>query len=149
MYKILIFIFLANILLTGCSQESNENSVQYKYLTAEDSIKAIPAQLQLIAYNNRNIYEFEKYFSEDIKLIRLPSGEEFVSSKEEFIKIYSELFASKPLLNCQVINRIVCGNYVFDEELVTGLVEGKEVHATAIYEIFDGLIHRVWFVRKD
>lgn len=136
------------ILLAGCNDNRQIKRSEVAYLSIKDSIKAIPAEMQLVAYNNRDIESFKNYFSDDIQLIRLETGEVFVDSKQKFIETYTGLFESRPNLHCRLIKRIVCGNYVFDEEIVSGLSQdGEDVHATAIYEIKDGLIVRAWFVK--
>jgi hypothetical protein len=49
-------------------------------------------------------------------------------------------------LHCEVINRITCGDFVIDEELVKGLKDNETVHATAIYEIQNSKIIKAWFI---
>ncbi len=107
-----------------------------------------PVLKQLEAYNNRDIDEFAKWFDEDVELIQLKSNETFCSGRQQLIQIYGDMFEKSPELNCEIVNRIVCGNIVIDEEEVTGIRGGEFVHATAIYEIKDGLIRRAWFVRE-
>jgi hypothetical protein len=62
---------------------------------------------------------------------------------------YELLFAENPALHAQVPRRIIVGNHVIDEEVVTGLPGGNTIRATAIYEVLDGLISRVWFIGGD
>jgi len=56
------------------------------------------------------------------------------------------MFSKLPDLHAHVPRRTVMGNYVIDEEIVTGLRDGRTLKATAIYEVGDGLISRVWFI---
>jgi hypothetical protein len=42
--------------------------------------------------------------------------------------------------------RIVQGSYVIDKEFVTGREGQKDFEATAIYEVKNGLIVKVWFL---
>ena len=49
-----------------------------------------------------------------------------------------------PKLHCNLLNRIVQGNMVIDQEEVFGFGE-KPVYATAIYIIEEGKIKKVYF----
>ncbi|MFN8360269.1 MAG: nuclear transport factor 2 family protein [Candidatus Kapaibacterium sp.] len=107
------------------------------------------AQLQLDGYNARDIDLFCSAYSEDVQLMDMLTGAVFCDGKINMRQRYGEQFAKCPDLHCTLVKRIVCGSVVIDEELVRGLVAGSIVHATAIYEVQKGLIHRGWFVRGD
>jgi len=46
------------------------------------------------------------------------------------------------------VNRIVLGNFVIDREKVTGLPDNQVINAVVIYEVQQGLIQRVWFLKE-
>jgi len=51
---------------------------------------------------------------------------------------YSSLFNSSPSLNAHLMSRIVVGNYVIDEEDITGMkAEGSpdRLHSVAIFKV--------------
>lgn len=106
------------------------------------------AQRQLDAYNDRDITAFCDAYTPDVELISLLTGTVFCSGIEQMKQRYGEQFERCTKLHCTVTKRIVCGNVVIDEEQVVGLSSDGPVHATAIYEIRDGLIARGWFVRE-
>lgn len=106
------------------------------------------AQRQLDAYNARDIDAFCEAYTPDVELINLLTGVAFCSGTDQMRERYGEQFERCTELHCEITKRIVCGNVVIDEEMVSGLVPGVRVHATAIYEIRDGLIARGWFVRE-
>lgn len=137
MKKIIFSILL--LLLISCKNEIMTE-------TKGEILKPVLKQLE--AYNNRDIEEFAKWFDEDVELIQLKSNETFCNGRQQLIQIYGDMFEKSPELNCEIVNRIVCGNIVIDEEEVTGIRNGEFVHATAIYEVKDGLIRRAWFVRE-
>ncbi|MHC4225636.1 MAG: amidohydrolase family protein, partial [Planctomycetota bacterium] len=58
------------------------------------------------------------------------------------------LFGDSPDLCCRLLGRVVQGRFVVDHEEVTGLRGGDKVHAVAIYEVAEGLIRRVWFLKQ-
>ena len=59
---------------------------------------------------------------------------------------YSQMFKNTPELHCKLVNRMVQGNTVIDQESVTGWGD-KPATAIAIYTIEKGKIARVSFVQ--
>ncbi|MCM8533603.1 MAG: nuclear transport factor 2 family protein [Lentisphaeraceae bacterium] len=106
------------------------------------------AQGQLDAYNNRDIETFCQFFTSDVKVFDLASGELLYEGQEAFHNRYKELFDSSPNLDCKLVGRLVCGNFVYDQEQVTGHASGANLHAVATYEVIDGLIKKVWFTKE-
>lgn len=145
MKKIFLISIIIIIAFSAKSLTNENNSGDSLYFSGMDSVTAIPAQGQLDAYNLRDIDKFLAWYADSIQLIRMQSGEAFCSGKDQMREIYGKLFLEKESLHCRLVNRIVCGEFVFDEEKVTGL-RGDTVHAVAIYEIKNGLIQRAWFV---
>lgn len=103
-------------------------------------------QAQLDAYNRRDIDAFMATYAPDLKLYAHPDRLT-ASGQEQVREQYARLFANTPGLHAEVANRIVQGSFVIDQEVVTGLPGGGEIRAVAIYEVRDGLIQNVWFVR--
>jgi hypothetical protein len=118
--------------------------------TVEKSSPALATvQAQLDAYNARDIEAFAATYADDAQLIELATGKVFCSGKNALRQRYGEMFAQYPELRCHLTNRIVCGDFVFDDESVTGRVPGKTAHAVLIYEVKEGLISRAWMVREE
>jgi hypothetical protein len=105
------------------------------------------AQIQLNAYNSRDLEVFLSVYHPRVEVYDFPSGTLRMRGRPAMRKAYAALFSRAPRLHCRLRNRIVQGRWVFDREVVTGMPGRDTVHATAIYEIRDGLIRRVWFVR--
>ena len=99
---------------------------------------------QLEAYNNRDIDEFAKTYSKDVKLYLLPDNLT-TDGNDDLKKRYETMFNSVPDLNAEIMNRIVLGNKVIDKEKVT--INGQIYYAIAIYEVTDGLISKVTFIQ--
>ncbi len=120
--------------------------------TPDELLPPTPAavvQRQVDAYNARDIDAFAGFYAEDVEIFRLPTGESNLSGREALREKYREFFEQTPDLNCQVMERIVTGNYVVDHEFVTGIAERPRLRATAIYQVEEGLIRRVWFLPKE
>ena len=64
---------------------------------------------------------------------------------ENIRKNYADFFKNTPDLHGKIENRIVIGNKVIDEELVT--INGNIINAVAIYEVNNGKINKVTFIK--
>lgn len=106
-----------------------------------------PAQKQLEAYNLRNIEDFMKCYSSTC-FVEDGMGNITIPNKDKMRKRYSALFENSPELHCELVSRITLGEYVLDEEHVSGHNGSKETnHVVAVYRIEDGLIQHVRFLR--
>ncbi len=99
---------------------------------------------QLEAYNARNIDQFVTFFADDIEILNYP-GRLTIKGKEALRNTYKGLFTRATDLNCIIKNRIVVGNKVIDEEVVS--VGNTTFTAVAVYEIENDLIKKVTFIR--
>lgn len=110
--------------------------------------KTLPEKLvqeQVDGYNARNVDAFLKPYAEDIELYMFPN--QLISKgKEAMRKDYARMFKDLPELHCEIKNRIVNGNFVIDQESISGMRKGEKVVASAIYEIKDGKISKVYFI---
>ena len=107
--------------------------------TAEDVVNR-----QLDAYNARDIDKFVETYSEDIEIYDL-HGKMTMKGHEQLRERYAALFKNTPNLNCRIENRIKINNKIIDKENV--IMNDRIVEAVAIYEVIDGKIKRVTFVR--
>lgn len=105
----------------------------------------ILAQQQLNAYNARNIDAFLEPYSDSVRIYSFPD-KLMLTGKEAMRKQYSGMFERVKELHCQLVNRIVQGNTVMDQENVTGFGD-KPLKAIAIYKVKDGKIAEVYFIQ--
>ena len=103
----------------------------------------IIVQKQLEAYNNRDIDGFLATYSKQAKIYRY-SGELQSDGSDAMRSDYVDFFNSSPDLHCEIVNRIVIGNKVIDEESITA--NGKTFKGVAIYEVENNEIVKVTFV---
>ena len=99
---------------------------------------------QLDAYNARDIDAFLDTYTDDVKLYNFPNTL-FSEGKEKMRQGYGSFFENTPDLHCEIKNRMVIGNKVIDEEYLT--VNGSNFSAAAIYEVENGKIAKVTFLR--
>ncbi len=108
----------------------------------EDAVVIVDKQLEV--YNARDIDGFVATYAETIETYDFPLKLRS-KGREQLRQGYKGFFESTPDLNCTITQRIVLGNIVIDEEFLT--IRGNNVNAVAIYEVKDGKIAKVTFVR--
>ena len=105
-------------------------------------------QRQLDCYNRRDLDGFCACFSEDVGLYEWGATTPNYSGQAALRERYRHLFEHSPALNCQLANRTALGRVVVDHERITGRMGAPEVlEILAIYEVDDGLIRSIHFVR--
>ena len=120
------------------------NSLSTQLALVAEASAEVPVQAQLEAYNNRDIEGFLNPYADDVQVFDFP--EKFLFQGKEIMRArYSSFFDSTPDLYCKLVNRIILGNKVIDEESVTA--NGMQFQAIAIYEIEGGKITKVTFIR--
>lgn len=113
------------------------------------SMTVTPAEIvqrQLDAYDIGDIDAFLATYTDDVEVYDHPSTL-LMRGHVAMRETYSKLFASAPELKTHISQRIAHGAFVIDYETVTGIPGGGSRSVVAIYEIRDGLIARVWFVK--
>lgn len=139
------FLRLERKEISNISRIAVSDNGKYLALVFEESPETI-VQRQLDAYNNRDIDAFMETYSDDVQLFNFPR-EIRSKNKAEMRKRYAGYFASTPDLHCEIKNRIVHGNKVIDKEKITA--KGLQREAVAIYEVVNGKIARVTFVKDS
>lgn len=103
------------------------------------------AQRQLDAYNDRDLARFVKEYAEDVVAFRLPDTTPFLVGRAALSEHYRKNRFNLPTLHAELVNRMVFGNKVIDQERVTG-VGDTVMEVAAIYEVSPAGITKVWFV---
>jgi len=103
----------------------------------------ILVQRQLNGYNFRNIEAFLEPYDDDVELYNFPNTL-IGKGKESMREDYSKMFENTPNLHCELKDRIVQDNIVFDKEHVR--IGDKFIDATVIYIIENKKIKKVYFV---
>ena len=103
------------------------------------------AQRQLDAYNARDLDRFVAECTDDVAVFRLPGTEPILVGKKALAEHYQRNRFSLPTLHAELVNRMVFGNKVIDQERVSG-VENSPLEVAAIYEVTEQGISKVWFV---
>ena len=112
-------------------------------MTAESLIKK-----KVIAYNTRNLEDFINCHHQDVALYNFGDKTPFTKGREELRAIYKEVFDNSPKLHTEVIQRMVLGNTVIDNEIVTGRKGIDRLKIIAIYQVEGKYIVRASFIRE-
>jgi uncharacterized protein (TIGR02246 family) len=111
---------------------------------------AAPAQIvqrQLEAYKRRDLEGFLSFYADDARIVDYPD-QVLASGKDAMREFYRKLFEPAPQLDASIQHRIAMDRFVIDQERITGLAEGKTIEGVAIYEVKDGRIVRLTFLRR-
>ena len=104
-----------------------------------------PVQEQLDAYNARDLERFLACYH-PVAVVEDSAGARLMDGAAALRATYGALFANSPALRAEMPTRIRVGEFVIDEERVTGLnLPGlpPEMHAAVVYRVRDGRIAHV------
>jgi hypothetical protein len=104
------------------------------------------AQAQLDAYNQRDLEAFLLPYADSVAVYTFPNQLQY-RGKAQMRQVYGEMFQNLPDLHCSLVNRMVVGNTVIDQESVVFRKGEKPLHAIAVYKIKDGKIAEVYFLQ--
>jgi len=109
---------------------------------------AAVVQLQLDAYNARDLDRFVSVYSDEVRIFRPPTPAASIVGKLALAEYYATQRFNLVGLNAELLNRIVLGNKVIDHERISGVRE-LPIEVAAVYEVADGLIRTVWFFAAE
>jgi hypothetical protein len=103
-------------------------------------------QKQLDAYDTGDIDAFLATYAPEIAVYDFPSTL-IMEGHAQMREVYTRVFAAAPDLKTHISPRIAIGDFVIDNETVTGTADGIPKRVVAIYEVKEELITKVWFVK--
>jgi hypothetical protein len=102
--------------------------------------------MQLDVYNAHDIDGYCALFAAEATISDLVTGQVICDGIAHIREVYSKRFADHPELHCVVHQRMEGADFAIDKETVTGLPAGP-LHLMAIYEVRQGLIRSLRFIR--
>jgi hypothetical protein len=100
--------------------------------------------VQLDAYNARDIAAFAATYAEDACVYRMPHSKLAFRGRQQIVEHYGGKTFKNADLHAQILGRLVIGNKVIDHERTVGL-RPEPVEIIVVYEVHDDLIRAVWF----
>ena len=100
---------------------------------------------QIAAYRARDLEAFLSFYAGDVT-IKDFDGNVMMDGQDAMRAAYGALFRDSPDLHLKVPSRMAAGDYVIDEEELTGFIlagSPEAVHAIVVYQVRDGLIRHV------
>ena len=97
------------------------------------------------AYQAKDVERFLSYYVGDASVV-LFDGTPMFADKQVMREQYGKLFADSPDLHLTIANRMTAGEFVVDEEHVSGVNFGDmptEMTALSVYRVTDGKIARL------
>lgn len=104
---------------------------------------------QIAAYRDRDLDRFLGYYAPGV-VIKDLAGNILMGGLDVMREQYGQLFRDSPELAVDIPQRMVIGDYVIDEEQVTGFnLPGvpADLQAVVAYHVTDGKIQGVTFIR--
>ena len=102
-------------------------------------------QKQVEFYNKHDLEGFISTYHEDIELFNFNDSSLIIKGKSNLPNRYKERFEVQKA-HAVIVNRMIVGNKVIDNEHVKFVNSDDILKVVAIYQIEDGLIRKVWFV---
>ena len=113
------------------------------YSNPHDTLSVVNERMN--AYNNHDLKRFLLTYADDIQVYDYPDKPIGKPGKAHIKGIFKPLF-EEGIISVKIHHQITQGNYVINHETVTH--NGKDTKYVSIYEVTDGLIASVRFVRE-
>jgi hypothetical protein len=142
----IIILGVVMLSVMGCEEKQDSNK-SGELVETEQNPNLTPLQIvneRMRLYNEHNFEAFIKLYNEDVKVYTYPD-KLMGTGSDRLASIFKSDFEKKSV-NVKIINQISNGSYVINHEIVTH--KDKETKYVSIYEVRDGLITSVSFVRE-
>jgi hypothetical protein len=121
--------------------------LSFTFVTAQEQ-NTTPTPLEIVNkrmafYNQHNFMEFIKLYSDDIEIYTYPN-KLLGTGTDNIASIFKPKFIAKSI-KVEIISQMYNGNHVINHEIV--YENGIQTKYISIYEVKDGLIKSVRFVR--
>jgi hypothetical protein len=126
------------------------NTIQHKIMAQPSNLTAEQiVQINLNAYNSRDIESFMSVINDDIELFEFGSNNPYAKGRDEVRELYIDLFEASPGLNSTIMKRIVFENKVIDHEMIVNRRGSPNPYEMVIiYELKDQKIYKITAIRK-
>ena len=110
-------------------------------------MKDDPVERQVDAYNRRDLDAFLDCYAPETEIEDAVGGT-LMRGRAAMRGAYEDLFRESPALHVEIRTRIGIGDYVIDEEIVSGRRgSAEDVRVVVVYHLAAGLIDHVRMIR--
>lgn len=141
--KNLFFSILIIISSFACKSDVPDKQKNHKGNSGLTPMEVVNKRMEF--YNQYNFEEFMQLYADDVKVYTYPdkllgTGADNISS------IFKSKFVEKSI-QVEIVSQMENGSFVINHEIVTE--NGSDTKYVSIYEVKDGLIQSVRFVRGN
>jgi uncharacterized protein (TIGR02246 family) len=104
---------------------------------------------QVAAYQARDLERFIACYAEDASVVQF-DGRPILVGRQALREHYGRLFADHPDMRLVIANRMAAGDFVVDEERLSGVHPGdaqSPMTALSVYKVTNGKIARLMILR--
>ncbi|MEP3210700.1 MAG: nuclear transport factor 2 family protein [Maribacter sp.] len=142
MRNLILSILMASTLF-GCKPDSvSKQGVQNEHSNLTP-LEVVNKRMAL--YNQHNFAEFIRLYADDVKIYTYPD-KLLGTGADNITSIFKPKFAERSI-QVEIVSQMHNGNFVINHEIVTE--NGSNTKYVSIYEVRDGLIRSVKFVRDN
>lgn len=141
--KNLIFSILIITTLLGCNSDQANKQGNQKGNPNLTALEVVNKRMDL--YNQHNFPEFIQLYANDVKVYTYPD-KLLGTGTDNITSIFEPKFAEKSI-RVEIVSQMSNGNFVINHEKVTE--NSTDTKYVSIYEVEDGLIRSVKFVRDN
>ncbi len=139
--KKLILSILIITALFGCDSNKTDLKQNKEQNVKLSAIAVVNKRMEF--YNSHNFEKFIKLYDAEVKIYTYPD-KLLGTGTDNITSIFKPKFTSKSI-QVQIMSQMNNGDYVINHEIVTE--NGNKTKYVSIYEVKDGLIKSVKFVR--
>ena len=141
--KKLIFSIIIITSLFGCDSNKTDVKQNREHDVNLSVIEVVNKRMEF--YNLHNFEKFIQLYDDDVKIYTYPD-KLLGTGTNNITSIFKPKFTSKSI-QVEIVSQMNNGNYVINHEIVTE--NGIDTKYVSIYEVKDGLIKSVKFVRDN
>lgn len=139
--KNLVFLIIMVTSFFGCKSDKTSKQENQKGNLNLTALEVVNKRMDF--YNQHNFDEFIQLYADDVKVYTYPD-KLLGTGTDNIASIFEPKFAEKSI-QVEIISQMNNGNFVINHETVTE--NGSDTKYVSIYEVEDGLIRSVKFVR--
>ncbi|MFK7812573.1 MAG: nuclear transport factor 2 family protein [Maribacter sp.] len=131
------------IIFFGCKSDTIENQENQKGNSNLSALEIVNQRMDF--YNQHNFSKFIQLYADNVKVYTYPD-KLLGTGTDNITSIFKPKFAKKSI-QVKIESQMHNGNFVINHETVTE--NGSDTKYVSIYEVQDGLIRSVKFVRDN